>query len=105
MNRAQRRAAGKKTVFEEISLSGDALRSASAGIIAAMNEAQTLKRFTVGETIAATAWALGCALAQAGAILRPGQPIEQSLPPVLTGYNDKRKEMARAHVRDPAQEE
>ena len=68
--------------------SAEAARLASQ-IFAAMNAAQS-DGDHVDNVIAATAYALGSAIAQRGAILRLDQPLQIALPPLALGYEDSR---------------
>lgn len=89
MNRAQRRA----TKVMEVSLTNSAMKECASGVIAAMNEAQKIKRFTIDEVLMATAYALGCAMAQRGAVLNVHHSVDVAIPPLADGYNAATEDM------------
>lgn len=52
----------------------------------AMNRAQQEGGYTLDQTLASAAFALGAAIAQRGAILHLEEPLRQALPPLVQGY-------------------
>jgi hypothetical protein len=77
--------------IRSVAMTGAEMRRCTEDIVKAMNDAQSVKGFTIDQVLMACGYMLGAGIRQRGGVLSLDAPLRRAFPPLVAGYEAAEK--------------